>query len=51
VDTEEPVIVAKVDQEAEVGPALADRYDRIGVYTLRPGVDLVLFVRRDVPKG
>ncbi len=51
VDTEEAVIVAKVDQEAEVGPALADRYDRVGVYTLRPGVDLVLFVRRDVPKG
>lgn len=51
VETEEAIIVAKVDQEAELGPSLADRYDRVGVYNLRPGVDLVLYVRRDVPKA
>ena len=51
VETEEAMIVGKVDQEAELGPAIADRYERVGVYTLRPGVDLVLYVRRDVPKA
>lgn len=51
VETEEAMIVARVDQEAELGPAISDRYDRVGVYTLRPGVDVVLYVRRDVPKA
>jgi len=50
VETEEAMIVANVNQEAELAPTIADRYDRVGQYNLRPGIDLVLFVRNDVPK-
>ncbi|MEO8463104.1 MAG: flippase activity-associated protein Agl23, partial [Chloroflexota bacterium] len=51
VETTEAMIVANVNQEAELEPAISGRYDRVGVYTLRPGVDLVLYVRSDIPKG
>ena len=27
------------------------KYDRVGQYNLRPGVDLALYVRTDIPKG
>jgi predicted membrane-bound mannosyltransferase len=50
VDTEEAMIVANVNQEAELAPSIEGRYDRVGTYNLRPGVDLVLYVRSDVPK-
>lgn len=49
VETQEAMIVANVNQEAELEPTIADRYDRVGQYTLRPGVELVLYVRSDVP--
>jgi hypothetical protein len=42
------MVVANVNQEAELAPALADRYERVGTYNLRPGVDLVLFLRTDI---
>ncbi len=51
VETTEAMIVANVNQEAELAPAIAGRYDRVGVFTLRPGVDLVLYVRSDIPKA
>jgi predicted membrane-bound mannosyltransferase len=50
-DVREAIIIANVNQEAELGPSLAADYDRIGTWNLRPGVDLVLFVRHDVPKA
>lgn len=50
VDTEDATVVANVNQEAELAPALADRYERVGTYNLRPGVDLVLFTRKDIPR-
>ncbi len=50
VETEEAIIVARVDQEAELAPKIAGTYDRVGTYNLRPGVDLALYVRSDVPK-
>jgi uncharacterized protein (TIGR03663 family) len=50
VETEEAMIVARIDQEAELAPTIEDRYDRVGAFNLRPGVDLVLYVRSDVPK-
>lgn len=50
VDTEEAMIVANVNQEAELAPKIEGRYDRVAQYNLRPGVDLVLFVRADIPK-
>ncbi len=50
VETQEAEIVANVNQEAELAPAIADRYHAVGTYNLRPGVDLVLYVRNDVPE-
>ena len=50
VPTREPVVIAEESQQAELQPILGDRYDRIGSYNLRPGVVLVLFVRRDVAR-
>ena len=50
VETEEAMIVANVNQEAELAPAIDGRYDRAGTFNLRPGVDLVLFIRTDVPR-
>lgn len=50
VETEEAMIVANVNQEAELTPAIEGRYRRAGEYNLRPGVDLVLYVRNDIPQ-
>lgn len=50
VDTQEAMIVANVNQEAELEPKIAGTYDKVGTYNLRPGVDLVLYVRSDIPK-
>lgn len=57
-ETTEPIIVAERvpnNQEAELKTSLADRYQLVmnpssddGSFTLRPGVDLLLYVRRDV---
>ncbi len=51
VDTQEAMIVANVNQEAELAPKIGGRYERVGRYNLRPGVDLALYVRSDIPKG
>ena len=51
VPTEEAMIVANVNQEAELAPSIAGRYELVGTYNLRPGVDLALYVRNDVPKA
>lgn len=50
VETEEAMIVANVNQEAELAPQIEAEYDRVGAYNLRPGVDLVLYVRSDIPR-
>jgi predicted membrane-bound mannosyltransferase len=50
VPTEEAMIVANVNQEAELAPAVSSTYDRLATYTLRPGVDLALYVRRDIAR-
>ncbi|HET7168864.1 MAG TPA: flippase activity-associated protein Agl23 [Candidatus Limnocylindrales bacterium] len=51
VDTTEAVVVANVNQQAEVEPKLGTGYVRTRTYNLRPGVDLVVYVRSDVPPG
>jgi hypothetical protein len=51
VQTEEAMIVANVNQEAELAPMIEGRYTLVGAYNLRPGVDLNLYVRNDVPQG
>ena len=50
VETQEAMIIANVNQEAELVPQIEAAYDRLGVFNLRPGVDLVLYIRSDVPK-
>jgi hypothetical protein len=51
----EPIIVAKQDQAAEVQTTFGDRYQQVqsgfnlaGSFPLRPGVDLLLFTRREL---
>lgn len=51
----EPIIIAKEDQEAEVQATFGDRYQQIqsglnptGSFALRPGVDLLLYTRREL---
>ena len=51
VDTQEAMIVANVNQEAELAPSIAGKYDLVREYNLRPGVDLALYVRSDIPKA
>jgi len=48
VDSEEAMIVANVNQAAELAPRVEGRYRSVGTYTLRPGVELELYVRSDV---
>ena len=51
----EPIIIAKQDQADEVKTTFGDRYQQIhsgantaGSFPLRPGVDLLLFARREL---
>ena len=53
----EPIIIAKTDQAAEVQATFGDRYQQIqsgfntaGSFPLRPGVDLLLFTRRELER-
>jgi len=47
VNADEAIVIGEEKQEPELRQLLGDKYQRIGSYALRPGVDLVLFVRRD----
>src|SRR5437016_2610754 len=47
VQTAEPVIIAEEPQASEVEQKLGALYRRFGSYELRPGVKLILYVRRD----
>ena len=44
----EPLVIANQSQEAQVQSTLGATYTRVGRYPLRPGVDLVLYARRDL---
>lgn len=55
--TEEPIIIAKEDQQTEIQAMYGDRYTQVksgfnepGSYPLRPAVDLLLYVRNNVPR-
>jgi predicted membrane-bound mannosyltransferase len=50
VDTQEAMIVANVNQEAELTPKIQGSYELFGQYNLRPGVDLALYIRADIPR-
>lgn len=49
VDTTEAMIVSRVDQQAELALKFGDAYLPKRSYNLRPGVDLMLYVRSDIP--
>jgi hypothetical protein len=44
------MILANVNQEPDLGQ-YADRYTRTRTYNLRPGVELVLYVRKALAGG
>lgn len=45
----EPIIIANETQEAEIQSLLGDKYGRVGPsYALRPGVNLVIYARREL---
>ncbi len=57
VQTNEPVIIASQAQAPEVESTLGDRYQQVesglngeGAFSLRPGVDLLLYTRRELAK-
>jgi predicted membrane-bound mannosyltransferase len=56
VATNEPIIIGSMAQEEQLKETYGDRYVRVdsgkdeGAYALRPGVDLLLYVRKDVAK-
>jgi len=56
VPTNEAIIIGETAQEDQLKATYGDRYDLInsgideGAYPLRPGVDLLLYVRRDVKR-
>ena len=47
-ETNDPILLVKTTQAAEVESRFGGRYRRVGTYALRPGVDLVLYARNDV---
>lgn len=48
VDTTQPIILAHVDQKAEVDQRFGDKYRAISEHDLRPGNRLVLYLRKDL---
>jgi predicted membrane-bound mannosyltransferase len=57
VPTSEPVIIGSMAQQEQLKTTFGDRYQLVssglnedGSYALRPGVDLLLYVRRDVAR-
>lgn len=56
VPTNEPIIIGSMAQEEQLKKTFGDRYVLInsgvdeGAYPLRPGVDLLLYVRKDVAR-
>jgi hypothetical protein len=51
VVTKDPLVIASVDQQATLDAALGDGFERIGVFSLRPGVQLVLYASRALRRG
>jgi uncharacterized protein (TIGR03663 family) len=56
VPTNEPIIVGSTAQEEQLKASYGDRYQLVnsgrddGAFALRPGVDLLMYVRKDVAK-
>lgn len=50
-DGADMIVAKKEEQDAEVIRRFSANYEYIGTYALRPGVDLVLLVRKDIAGG
>jgi len=56
VPTTEPIIIGSTAQEEQLKSTYGERYQLVnsgtadGSYSLRPGVDLLLYVRKDVAR-
>ncbi len=48
INSAEVIVAKKDDQDAEVIKRYSAHYKYVGTYPLRPGVDLVLLVRKDL---
>lgn len=48
VETNDPLVIISEPQEAEFLSLLGTRYARVDFYPMRPGVTLILYVRRDL---
>ena len=48
VDTRDPICIVSGKQDGDVRGVLEPEYVRSGPYTLRPGIRLVLYIRRDL---
>ncbi|MGB9181753.1 MAG: flippase activity-associated protein Agl23 [Pyrinomonadaceae bacterium] len=53
--TSEPIVIGRLDQDAQLNTMLGHTHQRIsssltptGAYTLRPGAEIVLYIRRDL---
>lgn len=44
------IIVGKTDQQAQLETEYGAHYQNVGTYALRPGVDLLLYVRKDLAR-
>lgn len=50
VDSTQPILIVHEDQLAEVDSKFGGRYRRVRGYNLRPGNQLFLYLRRDIPE-
>lgn len=50
IDANTAIVIGMQEQERELQTKLHQRYERVAAYPLRPGVNLVLYVRRDIPE-
>ena len=48
IATGDPIVIASEDQQPVLSAMLGPSYEAVGVYQLRPGVRLILYVRRDL---
>ncbi len=45
------IVIGGLDQDATLTASLGTSFDRLGPFALRPGVELVLFVRKGFASG
>jgi predicted membrane-bound mannosyltransferase len=48
LETPEALVLSNVTQQADVQARIGDSHELIGTYTLRPGVELELYLRSDL---